>query len=45
MHFLATQYEIRGPQEAQVCLNRTQELKNQTADNTILYLAKGFEGL
>ena len=31
-----------------MCLNRTQEQKNQTADNskyTIFYLAKGFEGL
>ena len=32
-------------QEAQVCLNRTQEHKTQTADKTIFYLAKGFEGL
>ena len=32
-------------QDAQVCLNRTQEHKIQTADNTIFYLAKGFEGL
>ena len=32
-------------QEAQVCLNHTQEHKTQTADNTIFYLAKGFEGL
>ena len=28
-----------------MCLNRTQEHKTQTADNTIFYLAKGFEGL
>ena len=46
MHFSATQYEKKILQEAQVCLNRTQEHKTQTADNTIqFYLAKGFEGL
>ena len=45
MHFLATQYEKKILEEAQVCLNRTQEHKTQTADNTISYLAKGFEGL
>ena len=28
-----------------MCLNRTQEHITQTADNTIFYLAKGFEGL
>ena len=28
-----------------MCLNRTQEHINQTADNTTLYLAKAFEGL
>ena len=28
-----------------MCLNRTQEHKAQTADKTIFYLAKGFEGL
>ena len=28
-----------------MCLNHTQEHKTQTADNTIFYLAKGFEGL
>ena len=28
-----------------MCLNRTQEHKIQTADNTIFYLAKGFEEL
>ena len=27
-----------------MCLNRTQEHITQTADNTIFYLAKGFEG-
>ena len=32
-------------QEAQMCLNRTQEHKNQTDDYTIFYLAKGFEGV
>ena len=32
-------------QEAQVFLNRTQEHKTQISDNTIFYLAKGFEGL
>ena len=45
--FLATQYK-KILQEEQVCLNRTQEHKNQTVDNskyTIFYLAKGFEGL
>ena len=45
MHFLATQYEKKILQEAQVCLNRTQEHKNQTADDAIFYLAKGFEGV
>ena len=44
MHFSATQYE-KNSQEAQVCLNCTQEHKPQTAGNTIFYLAKGFEGL
>ena len=28
-----------------MCLYRTQEHITQTADNTIFYLAKGFEGL
>ena len=28
-----------------MCLNRTQEHITQTADNTIFYLAKGFERL
>ena len=28
-----------------MCLNRTQEHITQTADNTIFYIAKGFEGL
>ena len=32
-------------QETQVCLNRTQEHKHQTANRTIYYLARGFEGL
>ena len=45
MRFVATQYEKKILQEAHVCLNRTQEHKNQTADNTIFYLVKGFEGL
>ena len=45
MHFSVTQYEKKILQEAQVCLNRTQEHITQTADNTIFYLAKGFEGL
>ena len=34
MHFLATQYK-KILQEAQVCLNRPQEQKNQTADNLV----------
>ena len=45
VHFLATQYK-KILQEAQVCLNRTQEPQNQTADNsnyTIFYLAKGLK--
>ena len=33
MHFLATQYE-KILQKAQECLNRIQEQKNQTADNS-----------
>ena len=45
MHFSVTQYEKKILQEAQVCLNRTQEHITQTADNTIFYLAKGFERL
>ena len=45
MHFSVTQYEKKILQEAQVCLYRTQEHITQTADNTIFYLAKGFEGL
>ena len=45
VHFSATQYEKKILQEADVCLNRTQEHKTQTADNTIFYLAKCFEGL
>ena len=45
MHFSATQSEKKILQEAQVCLNRTQEHKTQTAGYTIFYLAKGFEGL
>ena len=47
MNFLATQNK-KFLQEAQVCLNRTQEHKSQTADNskyTIFYLVKDFEGL
>ena len=44
MYFLATQY-AKISQEAQMCLNRTQEHKNQTADDTIFYFAKGFEGV
>ena len=40
MHFSATQYEKKILQEAQVCLNRTQEHKIQTADNTIFYLQR-----
>ena len=45
MHFSATQYDKKVLQEAQVCLNRTLEHKTQTADSTIFYFAKGFEGL
>ena len=45
MHFVATQYEKKILQKTQVCLNRTQEHKNQTANSTIYYLARGFEGL
>ena len=44
MHFQPLSMK-KNLQETQVCLNRTQEHKTQTADNTIFYLAKGFEGL
>ena len=43
MHFSATQYEKKILQEAQVCLNRTQEHKTQTADNTISILRRALE--
>ena len=43
--FSVIQYEKKILQEAQVCLHRTQEHITQTADNTIFYLAKGFDRL
>ena len=45
MHFSVTLYQKKILLEPQVCLNRAQEQITQTADNTIFYLAKGFEGL